>query len=45
MRQETAQDCAKVLMARIAYALTLRPTGLGSGIDGDRPDYIVYSTG
>jgi hypothetical protein len=25
--------------------LKLRPTGLGSGIDGDRPDYIVYSAG
>jgi hypothetical protein len=23
--------------------LKLRPTGLGSGIDKDRPDYIVYS--
>ena len=23
--------------------LTLRPTGLGSGIDKDRPDYTVYS--
>ena len=22
--------------------LKLRPTGLGSGIDKDRPDYIVY---
>ena len=24
-------------------ALKLRPTGLGSGIDKDRPDYTVYS--
>jgi hypothetical protein len=24
-------------------ALTMRPTGLGSGIDKDRPDYGVYS--
>jgi len=23
-------------------ALKLRPTGLGSGIDKDRPDYTVY---
>jgi hypothetical protein len=23
--------------------LTMRPTGLGSGIDKDRPDYGVYS--
>ncbi len=23
-------------------ALTLRPSGLGSGIDKDRPDYTVY---
>ena len=23
--------------------LKLRPTGLGSGIDKDRPDYTVYS--
>jgi hypothetical protein len=23
--------------------LTLRPTGLGSGIDKDRPDYTVYT--
>jgi len=23
--------------------LTLRPTGLGSGIDEDRPDYKVYT--
>ena len=22
--------------------LTVRPTGLGSGIDKDRPDYTVY---
>ena len=26
-------------------ALTLRSTGLGSGIDKDRPDYIVYCGG
>ena len=26
-------------------ALTLRPTGLGSGIDKDRQDYTVYSGG
>ena len=26
-------------------ALTLRPTGLGAGIDKDRPDYTVYSGG
>ena len=26
-------------------ALKLRPTGLGSGIDKDRPDYTVYSGG
>ena len=25
--------------------LTLRPTGLGAGIDKDRPDYTVYSGG
>ena len=25
--------------------LTIRPTGLGSGIDKDRPDYTVYSGG
>ena len=24
-------------------ALKLRPTGLGSGIDKDRPDYTAYS--
>ena len=23
--------------------LTMRPTGLGAGIDKDRPDYTVYS--
>jgi hypothetical protein len=23
--------------------LTMRPTGLGAGIDKDRPDYSVYS--
>ena len=26
-------------------ALTLRPTGLGTGIDKDRPDYTVYCGG
>jgi hypothetical protein len=26
-------------------ALTMRPTGLGSGIDKDRPDYTVFSGG
>ena len=26
-------------------SLKLRPTGLGSGIDKDRPDYTVYSGG
>ena len=26
-------------------ALILRPTGLGSGIDKDRPDYTVYCGG
>ena len=26
-------------------ALTLRPTGLGGGIDKDRPDYTIYSGG
>jgi hypothetical protein len=26
-------------------ALKLRPTGLGSGIDKDRPDYSVYCGG
>ena len=25
--------------------LTMRPTGLGAGIDKDRPDYTVYSGG
>ena len=25
--------------------LKLRPTGLGSGIDKDRPDYTVYGGG
>jgi hypothetical protein len=25
--------------------LKLRPTGLGSGIDKDRPDYAVFSGG
>ena len=24
-------------------ALTMRPTGLGSGIDKDRPDYTVFT--
>jgi hypothetical protein len=24
-------------------SLKLRPTGLGSGIDKDRPDYTVYT--
>ena len=24
-------------------ALTMRPTGLGFGIDKDRPDYTIYS--
>ena len=23
--------------------LTMRPTGLGAGIDKDRPDYTIYS--
>ena len=26
-------------------ALTMRPTGLGSGIDKDRQDYTIYSGG
>ena len=26
-------------------ALTMRPTGLGSGIDKDRQDYTVYTEG
>ena len=26
-------------------ALILRPTGLGAGIDKDRPDYTIYSGG
>jgi hypothetical protein len=26
-------------------ALTMRPTGLGTGIDKDRPDFTVYSGG
>jgi hypothetical protein len=26
-----------------AMSLKLRPTGLGAGIDKDRPDYTVYS--
>ena len=25
--------------------LTMRPTGLGAGIDKDRPDYTVYCGG
>jgi hypothetical protein len=25
--------------------LKLRPTGLGSGIDKDRPDYTIYNSG
>ena len=25
--------------------LTMRPTGLGAGIDKDRPDYTIYSGG
>ena len=25
--------------------LKLRPTGLGAGIDKDRPDYTIYSGG
>ena len=25
--------------------LTMRPTGLGAGIDNDRPDYTVYCGG
>ena len=29
----------------LALALKLRPTGLGSGIDKDRPDYTVYCGG
>ena len=28
-----------------AVALTMRPTGLGSGIDKDRQDYTVYTGG
>jgi hypothetical protein len=28
-----------------AVALTTRPAGLSSGIDQDRPDYIVYCGG
>jgi hypothetical protein len=28
-----------------AVALTMRPAGLGSGIDKDRPDYTVYTGG
>jgi hypothetical protein len=26
-------------------SLTIRPTGLGAGIDKDRPDYTVYCGG
>ena len=26
-------------------ALTLRPTGLGAGIDEDRPDYTIFKGG
>ena len=26
-------------------AFKLRPTGLGAGIDKDRPDYTIYSGG
>jgi hypothetical protein len=26
-------------------ALTMRPTGLGAGIDKDPPDYTIYSGG
>jgi hypothetical protein len=29
----------------LAMALTMRPTGLGSGIDKDRQDYTVYTGG
>ena len=29
----------------IEMALKLRPTGLGSGIDKDRPDYTVVAVG
>jgi uncharacterized protein (DUF736 family) len=32
-----------VVSKRRVGALTMRPTGLGSGIDKDRPDYSVYS--
>ena len=28
-----------------AVVLTMRPTGLGSGIDKDRQDYTVYTGG
>jgi len=31
------------LLDHFAVPLKLRPTGLGSGIDKDRPDYSVYS--
>ena len=26
-------------------ALKMRPTGLGAGIDKDRPDYTIYNSG
>jgi len=33
---------AAALRPGLAMPLKLRPTGLGSGIDKDRPDYTVY---
>jgi hypothetical protein len=33
----------RLLPRKVTMALKLRPTGLGSGIDKDRPDYSVYS--
>jgi len=37
MRSNMASGCM--------MPLTLRPTGLGAGIDKDRPDYTIYSGG
>ena len=39
------QNNSALLLFRLAMALKLRPTGLGSGIDKDRQDYTVYTGG
>jgi uncharacterized protein (DUF736 family) len=35
----------RLLPRKVTMALKLRPTGFGSAIDKDRPDYTVYSGG